>query len=516
MAVPSDAPSYDPYTDSTMRIQFHAAAVFNGLIRTNPEKKDTSIANIIPDLAEKWTISPDGKTYTFSLRKGVKFHDGHPFTAEDVKYSLDKYRDIKQSVWASNVSMIDSVNIVDDFTVTVVLKYAYPEIVSFLVPPYCSIVPAHLKAVNPKSTDFLVGTGPFKFKENIPGKMTAYERNPDYFVQGLPYLDRVECYYGKTDALVDAFIGGQLDTCGNLRDLLDQDIAFVQKVKKLAPEAKIYLEPSGSSRGLFFNFVRKGAWNDVRVRKAMSMVIDYDAITLAASGGPEMNYVSMAGLIPYYVKGSLTKDEVARLIGANVPMDARVAAAKKLMADAGYADGFKAELIYRAGEPQSENASIYAADMWKKYLNINITLKGLDQATLFPRRDNGDFDLDVDSVVASTGSVMVEFLNSFVTNGNRNHGDWSNKEYDTLTQKIAEEPDENKRIEMARQAQTIYFNEMPFISFHGSCYGTTARPDLMTGSVQGIVTQPAKTTYMSIDRIWFANTPDAKRWIQAK
>ncbi|MFH1514881.1 MAG: ABC transporter substrate-binding protein [bacterium] len=132
-------PRYDAHSGTSMTIQTHTAAVFSGLVRTDPMKDEVSIENMIPDLAERWEISPDGKIYTFYLRKGVKFHDGHPFTAKDIKYSLDKYRDKARSAFAGNVSAIDNIEIVNDYLLKIYLKYAYPDIILFLSPPYCSI-----------------------------------------------------------------------------------------------------------------------------------------------------------------------------------------------------------------------------------------------------------------------------------------------------------------------------------------------------------------------------------------
>jgi peptide/nickel transport system substrate-binding protein len=213
LAMVSDAPSFDSHTSTSGRVLIHAAAVFNGLVRTNPLKEQVTVENIIPDLAQSWKISPDGKTYTFSLRKGVKFHDGKPFTAKDVKYSIDKYRDPKRSAFASYVAPIEGVEIVDDYTVKVLLKHPYPELLLFLCPPYASIYPEHLKDVDKRTTKFLIGTGPFKFKSHVPGKIYTYEKNQDYFIKGLPYLDEYTVYILGFEAMVDAFIGGNLIGC---------------------------------------------------------------------------------------------------------------------------------------------------------------------------------------------------------------------------------------------------------------------------------------------------------------
>ena len=516
LAVVSDAPSFDSHTSTSGRVLIHAAAVFSGLVRTNPLKEQVTVENIIPDLAESWKISPDGKTYTFILRKGVKFHDGTPFTSKDVKYSIDKYRDPKRSAFASYVAPIEGVEIVDDYTVKISLKYPYPELLLFLCPPYASIYPEHLKDVDPRTTNFLIGTGPFKYKSHVPGKIYTYERNPDYFMKGLPYLDEYTVYILGFDAMVDAFIGGNLDVSGTLRYYLDNDRMQVLKVKKYAPEAIAVLQPSGSARGAYFSFQHKGPWNDPKVRKAMAMTLDYKDLIIAGVGGLELNYVEGAGLVPFYLKEALTKKEVAKALGIDNPLEKRVAEAKRLLKEAGVPNGFSLECITRSDEQFRVNVALYTADMWKKYLNIDMKVTPLDQALFFTRRDKGDFDVVIDTLNTITGSSIIEFLSSFVTGETVNYGKWSNKEYDGLVQQVVSTQDPKKRTALARKAQTVFFDEMPFINFCGSSYGTAWRPDLMTGwpPRKGVVIQPVATNWNSIDRIWFEGT--AKRWTKSK
>jgi peptide/nickel transport system substrate-binding protein len=516
LAMVSDAPSFDSHTSTSGRVLIHAAAVFNGLVRTNPLKEQVTVENIIPDLAQSWKISPDGKTYTFSLRKGVKFHDGKPFTAKDVKYSIDKYRDPKRSAFASYVAPIEGVEIVDDYTVKVLLKHPYPELLLFLCPPYASIYPEHLKDVDKRTTKFLIGTGPFKFKSHVPGKIYTYEKNQDYFIKGLPYLDEYTVYILGFEAMVDAFIGGNLDTSGTLRYYLDNDRMLVLKVKQYAPEAITVLEPSGSARGAYFSFVHKGPWNDARVRKALAMTLDYQELIIAGVGGMELNYVEGAGLVPFYLKEAWTKKQVAKALGIDGPMEKRIAEAKRLLAEAGVPNGFSLECITRSDEKFRVNVALYAADMWKKHLNIDMKVTPLDQALFFTRRDKGDFDVVIDTLNTITGSSVIEFLSSFVTGETVNYGKWSNKGYDDLVQQVVSTQDRKKRITLAQKAQAVFFDDMPFINFCGSSYGVAWRPDLMTGwpPKKGVVIQPVATNWNSIDRIWFEGT--AKRWTKSK
>ncbi|MFC1869856.1 ABC transporter substrate-binding protein [Chloroflexota bacterium] len=513
-----DAPSYDTMRSGTARIQVQAANVFNGLVRTDPMKEATLIENMIPDLAEKWELSPDGKAYTFFLRHGVKFHDGHPFTAVDAKYSLDKFRDPALCAFASTVEPIDKVEIVDDYTVKVYLKYVYPEFLVMIAPPYFSVQPEHLKDVSIKDTKFLTGTGPFKFKSRIPGKITIYERNPDYFIKGLPYLDGVSVYILSRGSIVPAFIAGWIDMAGNIRTYL-AGMEYINEVKKYTPEAIIMQKSDGGNRGVLFNFQREGPWQDVRVRQAMALVVDYPGTVIAAVGGTpeETGFTTPSGYLGFDLPEAISQEELMKLVGLDKPMEARIARAKDLMAEAGYPNGFSATLIVRDNPPQ-HNPALFAADLWKRYLNIDVKVDILDTALFFDRENTNQFDLDFTSFQSISGASISEMCGFLVTGDFRNAGKYSNAEYDELFLQVLGELNPQKRVELARKAQLILYAELPFIPFHTNATGTAWRPDLMTGwpPVKGIVMQTSHTTMMSIDRIWLAGTMDAERWIKAQ
>ncbi|RJQ37330.1 MAG: hypothetical protein C4555_06695, partial [Dehalococcoidia bacterium] len=172
---------------------------FNQLVIFNMDYKDTVPENIIGDLAESWETSDDGLTITFNLHQGVKWHDGMPFTADDVIYSFEKMTDVKRSAISDWFPAYQSAEKINDYTLKVNLKYASAGFMIALAQGESQIQARHLEGVDPTSGDFMVGTGPFILEEYMPRVLLKWKRNPDYFKYDqygnrLPYLDGIEFY----------------------------------------------------------------------------------------------------------------------------------------------------------------------------------------------------------------------------------------------------------------------------------------------------------------------------------
>ncbi|MBU1207939.1 MAG: ABC transporter substrate-binding protein [Proteobacteria bacterium] len=497
MADAFEPPVLNTMMTPSVTVFAYATPVFNGLVMVDPTQEEVSVEKVVPSLAEKWEISPDRKVYTFYLRKGVKFHDGRPFTAKDAKYSLEFFADAKMSALAGMVEMMEKVEIVDDYTIRVSLKYPHSPFLLYLSYPYCKMLPAHLAKVSAKSTDFLVGTGPFKFKSRIPGKVWVYERNPDYFLKGLPYLDGVEIYPMKTGPMIDAFTAGRLHMARSIRYGIDHKTSL-DKLKKHVPEAIIKMKPVGVTRGVWFNVAgrqgRKGPWQDARVRRAMAMVVDYPGTILAGQGSLELGVNS--GVVPPYVPTGLQWKEIEKILGIDKPMEERIKEARKLMKEAGYPDGFKAELILR-------NVSVYIhptefmIESWRKNLKILVEMKALEYVLLAPRRDGGDFDLMYDGTTGRYGGTPEETLAMYVSTAMENRAHWSNQEYDKLYHSLVREAEPKKREEISGKMQKIFLEEIPFLISVAPVIGVAHRP-----SLHGHVMQAGHTGWACMDRMW--------------
>jgi peptide/nickel transport system substrate-binding protein len=240
----------------------------------------------LPGLAESWTVSDDGKIYTFHLRSGVKWHDGEPFSAADVKFSIEQivrpYHP-RGKVYFGDVESIDTP---DPLTVIFRLKLPVPYFLKAFQPGEAPIMPKHKfdgvdmsSAAAVRQADIMtkpVGTGPFRFKEWSRGSYIILERNPDYWRPGHPYLDQIVLRVipdGAARAI--AVENGEVDLAP-MSSLPEAEIQRLSKLPNLEISTK-GTEALGPVMWLEIN-TRSGPLADVRVRQAMSLALDRSKI----------------------------------------------------------------------------------------------------------------------------------------------------------------------------------------------------------------------------------------------
>src|SRR5262252_6676024 len=191
-----DSPaSMSMHEESTAAVNRPMMGIFNNLVIYKQDVKQNSMRSIVPDLATAWAWNEEGTELTFPLRQGVKWHDGSPFTAADVKCTYDlltgkakeKLRLNYREAWFQN---IDNITINGDNEAVFHLKQPQPALISLLASGYSPIYPCHVSAREMRSHP--IGTGPFKFVEYKPSQSIKVARNPDYWKPGRPYLDGIE------------------------------------------------------------------------------------------------------------------------------------------------------------------------------------------------------------------------------------------------------------------------------------------------------------------------------------
>ena len=185
VATTADAEVLDPssiFSDVELRL---CEQLFNGLVSIDEN------LNIVPDIAEEWAVTNDATHFEFKLRRGVMFHHGRELTADDVIFTIERFKD----TWVSYVVRdLDTLSALDDHTVRVTFKQPAAHFIGSMAPRWTGIVPRDVveKVGKDAFKSAPVGTGAFRFTEHVPFQRTVTERNADYFREGLPYVDRIE------------------------------------------------------------------------------------------------------------------------------------------------------------------------------------------------------------------------------------------------------------------------------------------------------------------------------------
>ncbi len=338
--ITADPPNWSPFTASTYTAAT-ANMAYNKLLKlkVSPEIDPADVV-LEPDLAEKMPESPDELTFIFTLRPNVKFHDvppanGRLMTAEDVKAAIDAYRNDSRSAFRADYSSIDSVEAVDARTVRVKLKEPYVPLLGISAGQYgWRIFPKEMLEGDDLKTK-AVGTGPFILESYAPSSKATYRRNPNYFKSGLPYLDSLTVAIIPQDAsAISAFQTGQVNV------ITQVDCTNAQQLKNQKRDARYQQTFDNHPGGYIAVDTSRPPFNDARVRQALSMAFNRKAESdalMCGEGRPDQ-------LIP---TGAFKKALPINQLGDAAKFwEYNPAEAKKLLAAAGYPDGFEVPLNY--------------------------------------------------------------------------------------------------------------------------------------------------------------------------
>lgn len=415
-----DLASLDPHVDTDAGTRDVVFNLYEGLV------KPTSDGGFIPAVASDYIISDDAKTYTFTLRDGITFHDGTPVTIEDVKYSIDRYAEIQGESSAFS-SLVDSVEVQDDKTLVVNLKESYSE---FLPMMTIAIIPQSNEdpAGNP------IGTGPFKYVSYTPGQNMELEKYDGYWQEGVPSLDSVEF---KFIADVDtAFVELQAGTIDILKYLTSA------QAETLGDDYNIVQGSMNLVHAMYLNSAYEPL-SKTEVRQALCYAVDRDAINNFIFGGK--SHIIGSHMIP-----ALSKyyEPEAETVYSYDPEKA-----KELLADAGYADGFDLEITVPSSYSQHVDSAQIIADELSQ-VGINVTLNQVEWSTwLQDVYKGGNFQA---TVIGFDGTLAPsDWLKKYVTDDAKNFMHYSNTEYDDVFNTAYTTVDDDVKVENYKKAQMI-------------------------------------------------------------
>ena len=444
----ADPGRLDIHAEGPLSVQQAVAGVYSGLLHYDPDDP----TKVTGDLAERWTVSPDGKTYTFHLRKGVKWHDGQPFSAADVKATFDRILnpDFKSPRCGSMLKpIVSSAEVVDPHTVQFHLKFPAAPFLAYAASAWCRVVAKHIleKYGDLQKPEAQIGTGPFKFKRYERGSIIEWEKNKDYFTPGLPYLDGVKQFIlvGVPTQLAAAKAGRIMvwDTWPPMKKTQADELKGAR-----GDEVEVY-QDSINTIFLIYMHTQKPPFNNPDIRRAVSLAIDRQELvakTLEGAGVP------CALLDPKLVGDfALSLEEVNKLPGCRQPKDQDIAEAKRLV-EKHYPNGVDVEAAVRSVGGYVDRAQLVLSQLRK--IGIRGTLKTYESAAGFAVYGKGDFVFistqDRAMVTADPGDI---FSLIYTTQAGSNWGKWSDPKVDELTERGLKEPNREKRKQIYHELQ---------------------------------------------------------------
>jgi peptide/nickel transport system substrate-binding protein len=491
-AIGADAPSLDPHQEQTFATMQPVAPLYSTLLQIDPY----SYPKVIGDLATEWNIAPDGMTYTFKLREGVRFHDGSPLTSADVKASYDKIIRPPQgvrSIRAPHYAAIASVETPNPSTVVFKLKYPSASLLANFASPWNVIFPKKYLDKDPNYfKNNAIGSGPFKFKNYTRGSTFEGERNPDYFVKDRPYLDGYKFFIStETSVRAAAIRSGRAHV--EFRHLPDTEAESIKK--QLGDKVVLQHTPFVINFGIFPNQTVK-PFTDVRVRKALTLAID------RYTGGkvlyPLTGLRDVGGLTRPGTEWAMSSAELEKFPGFGRDPEKNRAEAKKLLAEAGYPNGFKVVLKNRNVKVPYQDFAVYVIQEWRK-IGIETEHRPLETATWYADgRDKPNFEL----MVYPYGHFIDDpdaLLDPFITGGSRNWGRFSDPAIDDLYQRQARALDPAERRKLVIELQKIVLEN----AYHLPGLWWT-RNVVHWAKMKNYVAQPSHFTNQKLQDVWLA------------
>jgi peptide/nickel transport system substrate-binding protein len=447
-AIGADPPSLDPHQESTFATMQLVAPLYSTLLQIDPY----GYPKIIGDVATEWKIAHDGLTYTFKIRQDVKFHDGSPLTAADVKATYDKIAFPPQgvrSVRKGAYTAIASLEAPDPGTVVFKLKFPSASLLNNLASPWNVIYPKkHLdKDPNYFKTN-VVGSGPFKFKNYTRGSTFEGERNPDYFVKDRPYLDGYKFFISpETSVRAAAIRSGRAHI--EFRDLPGAEVEGIKK--QLGDKIAVQEVSASGWWGIAVNNTIK-PFNDVRVRKALTLGIDrYTAgrVLLPLTGLRDVGGPMRPG-----TDWALPPAELEKFPGFGRDIEKNRAEARRLLAEAGYPNGLKIVLKNRNVRLPYQDFAVFLIQEWKK-IGIEAENRPLETAAWFADgRDTGSFEAIVSPGVEYMDDPDV-MLNRYVFGDPNNWGRFNDPALADLFSRQARSLDPAERKKLVAEIQRI-------------------------------------------------------------
>jgi peptide/nickel transport system substrate-binding protein len=444
VAIGIDLDTVDPHGQTTTVVYNVVRHMYETLLWYDEK------GNVIPWLAERWEVSPDGLTYTLYLRKGVRFHDGSELDAYAVKANVDRWVDPTVRVPArAQLGPVKGAEVVDKYTVKIMLKEPFAPFLRALASYLLIASPKVIEKYGNKTITEPVGTGPYKFVSWEKGKKVVLEANEDYW-GSKPLIKRIEwVIIPDATTRTAALLAGDVDFAYNLPPT---------ELERVKGDARFQVLTPVSNRVIFIAMLPKGPLADPRVRQALNHAVDKSAIIQNILFGLG---VELKAPIPDHFFGFYPMK----------PYSYDLDKARKLLAEAGYPQGFKVVLLHPTGRYLQDKQVAEAVQAYLSRIGVQVELKTMDWPS-FVAEITKPFDQKTyDMVLLGWGPGVADA--HFTLHGQFYSGQappkglaaahYSNPTVDRLLEEAMREVDEGKRRELYRQATEIIWNEAPWI-----------------------------------------------------
>jgi peptide/nickel transport system substrate-binding protein len=427
-------------------------AVFGNLVLFDQHVPQNTLQSIVPDLAESWSWNPDGTQLTFRLRDGVRWHDGRPFTAEDVRCTWDmllgkaaaKFRINPRKPWYWN---LDRVTTNGDHEAIFHLKQPQPAFVALLASGYSPVYPCHVPPQEMRQHP--IGTGPFKLVSYKPNESISLARNTDYWRPGRPYLDGIEWKIipNRSTALL-AFVAGQVD----MTFPYEVTVPLLRDIKSQAPDAICELRPRGVASTLIVNRDAP-PFDNPDLRRAMALTLDRKSFVDVLSEGQAD--IGGAMLPPPEGLWGLPPDRLKRLPGYDPDVRKNRAEARTLMQQLGYGPNNPlAVKVATRNIPLYRDPAVMLIDQLKE-IYIAAELDIVETANWNPKVTRRDYMVGMEN----TGTAVADdpdqqFYESYACDSDRNFTGYCNRELEAAFRRQSAETDREKRRQLVWDIDT--------------------------------------------------------------
>jgi peptide/nickel transport system substrate-binding protein len=450
---------FDVHQSGTVANIGPQSPMYDTLLRRSPKDGQT----IIPDLAHKWEISPDGKKYTFHLRKGVKFHDGADFTAEDVKATYDRIARPPKGVVIPRTPLFSTVGdivVVDPHKIEFRLTEARPK--PFMLGAFASgwniIVRKKTLDENQGNLRQVMnypGTGPFRHVARRDKEVWHMERNPDYWNKGLPLVDKLDVYhmFPFSPELGSSFLSGKVDYARLLDPVSWRKAKEMQGVTAAAFNQSVI-------QAFWTNMQKNKALADPRVRRAIHLAMDRHTLVEVVKDTAPMQ---VGGFVYPFHEMSTPRAELEKKLGYQKDVKPAVQEARKLMQAAGYGQGIRNLDFVVRDIATFKLWAVAIQAMLKEHLNIESNLRVVQTSVWFDEAQAGNFDLAISAIVSTLMDPSDIFSAWYGKDGPQNYSRWTNPAFHDIASQVERELDDSKRKTLVRKAEDILENDPPLI-----------------------------------------------------